>query len=262
MIEAKFRFLNENIFIRGYSEDDWIFNTIDRYKTFYEIDLLKYMKFALRESDGYIIDIGANIGNHSVFFGLIMNRKVVCFEPNPPVFKLLEYNLKKNNIEYISYQIGLGSASGQYDIDSHHQAAESNIGAAKLCKNSSGKIIVKRLDDILKDIKYKDEKIDAIKADIEGMEAEMLKGSMITLNEQKPDLFLEINDTLLMKEIEDILYPIGYKRLYAYAGTPVWHFSHESKLSFMRIFELSFYNRMTRLKHGLGKLWRSILKQS
>ena len=32
---------------------------------------------------GVIVDVGANIGNHSVFFGAICGRRVLAFEPNP-----------------------------------------------------------------------------------------------------------------------------------------------------------------------------------
>jgi len=258
MAESKFTFSGIVIKVKGYSEADWIFETITKYNTFYEIDLLRYMKFALKNRDGYIIDIGANIGNHSLFFGLIMQKKVVCFEPNPPIFEILDENMKTNHIQYKAYQIGLGATRGTYVVDSKHKAADDNIGAAKLCMDEAGDIEVHTLDEMQKEFRYQNESLLAIKADIEGMEAEMLKGAIGTLVKEKPDLFLEIANTALMDEIEEILSPIGYEKLYAYAGTPVWHFAHESKLPFSRQFNLYCYHFIMKIKEKIGKVWKFV----
>ena len=256
MVKTHFNFSNKTITINGYSKDDWIFSSIATNKTFYEVDLLKYMRFALSQQTGHILDIGANIGNHSVFFGKIMNLNVLCFEPNPPIFQILEENLSTNNVKYKAYCIGLGAHSGQYSIDDTHAAAEGNIGAAKLFASSNGQIIVKTLDKVL-EIGVDDcSRIIAIKADIEGMEAEMLKGGIETLKTYKPDLFLEINDESLMQEIESIIYPLGYKKLYAFAGTPVWHFSHSSKLSIRQKYRLWTYYKAIKGKSLIGRFIR------
>ncbi len=262
MIKTEFIFAGKKITITGYAEDDWIFTTIKNQQTFYEIDLLRYMRFALPKQQGVIFDVGANIGNHSVFFGSIMNNKVVCFEPNPPIYQILQDNLSHNNIEHLSFQIGLGTQKSQFSIDDDHQGAQSNIGAAKLYHNSDGEIRVEAMDDICDDILKDNEHLVAIKADIEGMEAQMLKGAIKTLAKHQPDLFLEINEQVQMNDIKNILIPLGYKKLYAYAGTPVWHFSHQSRLSSMRRIKLSAYDKFVNCKQFVAKLLRLIQLRS
>ena len=50
--------------------------------------------------NGIAIDVGANIGNHSIFFSKFF-KKVYSFEPQESVFKLLENNVNMNNLENI-----------------------------------------------------------------------------------------------------------------------------------------------------------------
>jgi len=250
MPQIVYNYRKNNITIQGYSESDWIFSLIKKTKTFYEIDLLKYINFTLSQRQGCILDIGANIGNHSVYFGVIMQKKVICFEPNPPVFKILKENLKINKVNFEIYDIGLGSVNDTYSIDDSHFATKNNIGAAKLSKCDGGAIKVKTLDSIYNNFDLgNNESIIGIKADIEGMESEMLKGAVETLKVYKPDLFLEINDKYNMDKIENILYPLGYQKLYSYAETPVWHFSHTSQLSLIKKLRLYTYYHVSRLKH-------------
>ena len=48
---------------------------------------------------GSAVDIGANIGNHGLYFSRFYSN-VFCFEPNPRIFKLLEINSRLvNNIK-------------------------------------------------------------------------------------------------------------------------------------------------------------------
>jgi hypothetical protein len=81
-----FKYHGREIWLKGVDESDWIYTRIKQTGYFYEIDLLKYIwyaNFGLRK--GLVLDIGANIGNHSVFFGTYVADKVVSFEPNPSV---------------------------------------------------------------------------------------------------------------------------------------------------------------------------------
>ncbi len=58
------------------------------------------------------IDIGANIGNHSIYFSDYV-KEVHAFEPNPRVFRILEINSEyKKNINCYNY--GLGENKGTY----------------------------------------------------------------------------------------------------------------------------------------------------
>ncbi|HEX3576709.1 MAG TPA: hypothetical protein VHU42_19085 [Rhodopila sp.] len=45
------------------------------------------------------IDVGANIGNHAVFFGALLNAPVHAFEPFQPNYDLLEMKVAANGLE-------------------------------------------------------------------------------------------------------------------------------------------------------------------
>ena len=54
--------------IVGSRDDDHIYQAIRRSGRFYEVVLLEYIARFVRAPSGVVIDVGANIGNHSVFF--------------------------------------------------------------------------------------------------------------------------------------------------------------------------------------------------
>ena len=56
--------------------DDHLFKVISRRGSFYEKDLLKAVR-DVHEDGRAIFDVGANIGNHTVFFAGVMGQQVV-----------------------------------------------------------------------------------------------------------------------------------------------------------------------------------------
>src|SRR5688572_6650888 len=51
---------------------DHLIQRIDRFGSFYEADLLEALDTALGGAKGTIIDVGANLGNHSVYFAAVI----------------------------------------------------------------------------------------------------------------------------------------------------------------------------------------------
>ena len=235
-----------SVILYGLSDSDHIFSIIKRTNSFYELDLLRYINFALCRRKGFVLDVGANIGNHSVYFAKAMKRKVVCVEPNPEVIPTLQHNLDSNAAEHLIYKCGLGESDGKFRVDNKNPAYENNCGAASLVKDMSGNIPVHTLDGLVDGMvkRLSGQPLVAIKADVEGMEAAVLKGAIGTLARFKPDLFLEVTDPEAMSSLEEILTPLNYKRLYAHAITPVWHFAHTDVLSRRRRAALYVYEKV------------------
>jgi len=224
----QFDYQGNTINIVGYDDKDWIYKSIVINQEFYELSLLEYMRYALKGCQGIMLDIGANIGNHAVYFGMFVSKYVVCFEPNPLVIPMLEKNLSKNKINYTLYKCALGEKSESAVLE-YPAEGLNNIGGAKVIPGSVGAencVQVNRLDDLLLSIekKYPDLPISAIKIDVEGMESSVLSGALKTLGKHMPDLFLEVLNKGSMEDIESILNPLGYKKVVAFASSPVWHF--------------------------------------
>jgi hypothetical protein len=64
--------------------------------------------------NGTAFDIGANIGNHSVYFSKRF-KLIHSFEPNPHAFQLLTLNSKRLN-KVVTHNIGLGDFKGTFDL--------------------------------------------------------------------------------------------------------------------------------------------------
>jgi FkbM family methyltransferase len=226
---ADFYFEGQSFRITGLSESDYIFSTISKYGSFYERQFLKYFRFCVRKS-GVIIDAGANIGNHSIFFSKVMLRKCISFEPNPTAYELLERNIIANNASIVAYELGLSSDTGSARLDNEN-IQPNNLGAARLVQDKSDKnsIEMRRLDDVLEAL-HPGERIAAIKIDVEGFESEMLRGAVHTLARHKPSVFIELADSHAYLSAKSILKQKGYREISVMGDTPMYHFVHYSNI--------------------------------
>ncbi|MAJ80292.1 MAG: hypothetical protein CMK30_03025 [Porticoccaceae bacterium] len=156
-------------------------------------------------------DLGANIGNHSLFFAQLFS-KVVSFEPNPRTFKILALNTESStNIEVVN--AGLSDEAGTLRAFEHPL----NVGATRIVENSKANIdfSVVTLDQYI--IENPCESINFIKIDVEGHERSALRGASQTLKDHRPILALELHAKKDFQEavrIMEFLQQLGYN--YAY----------------------------------------------
>tara|TARA_Y100001978_G_scaffold35671_1_gene31580 strand:- start:264 stop:1169 length:906 start_codon:yes stop_codon:yes gene_type:complete len=150
------------------------------------IDLCKRLKLINKKS--VAIDIGANIGNHSIEFSKFFDH-VKAFEANPDTFEILKFNTKNfDNIRIFNFGLG------KDDCIMNMIETKNNIGQSKVIKNPNTEDIVfsikiKKLDDILNT----DKNINLIKIDVEGMEYDVLLGSEQLIKRNKPIIAFEQN---------------------------------------------------------------------
>ncbi|MFZ7089630.1 FkbM family methyltransferase [Primorskyibacter sp. 2E233] len=136
----------------------------------------------------HVIDVGANVGNHALYFATLMGAaKVTCIEPNPQAIEALRANVQANGlgdvIDLGALGIGLSDrAEGGFAVHSRGK----NLGAAQLKKG--GDIEVHRGDDL-----FTGEQVDLIKIDVEGMEMLVLSGFEAVISAQRPALFVEVD---------------------------------------------------------------------
>ncbi len=153
-----------------------------------------------------VLDIGGNIGQTAFMLAqkVGLSGRVISFEPYPSTIAKFEANLMRNeNIKNITLEkFGLGQNE---TVLTMYRALETNSGGNRIISSDLKKaegmveVRIKVLDDYL-DNNGTIEKIDLIKIDVEGFEAEVLKGARLTLLKYKPALFIEINDEMLRKQ--------------------------------------------------------------
>jgi FkbM family methyltransferase len=136
------------------------------------------------------LDIGANIGNHSVSFAKYFG-KVISFEPNPMTFDVLNLNSKWNkNI----FPIPLGASNKSFTAFAKVPAG--NLGAAEIIHKQDSdttntiEFTCIRIDEYLEKEKFQD--IGFIKIDVEGHEYEALEGCQKILTIAHPVIVFEL----------------------------------------------------------------------
>lgn len=195
--------IHQQALISGYV-GEYVFEKIRSTANFYEFELLNKW---IENSDhiNVIYDIGANIGNHTLYFASKTNAQIYAFEPMQMNFYLLNKNIHDNKIEnrITAYNVALGDQEGMAQMG---LVQENNNGTATILtsENSNGEQVrVNVLDNM--DLPLPD----FIKIDVEGFELNVLKGMKNILSLTKAPLWIEI-DEKNAKLVYEFLVEIGY----------------------------------------------------
>lgn len=158
-------------------------------------DLAVFRKLAGRR-DAVCLDIGANVGHHSIFFGSL-GWRVHAFEPNPQLWAEFEAKVGTSGLRSVAlHRVGLGAEDGDLAFELENAT---NSGTGRFVDGSSvppsgassvGTLPIRRGD------RYLDEagidRVDVIKMDIQGFEPEALAGLHETIARDRPLISLEI----------------------------------------------------------------------
>lgn len=150
------------------------------------------------------LDIGANIGYHSLFVASLLRGtgKVYSFEPLPHICKQLQKSIELNNFKNIEIcNFGLAEKDGESTL---HVRDENTGGSSildlpemkKFRVKETEQVILKKLDTFLGVIT----KVDVIKIDVEGYEYEALKGAEGVLRNSHPIIFMEFSPVFYIQE--------------------------------------------------------------
>ena len=176
----------------------------------YEHDELKCIERVLKKhcKNKYIIDCGANIGNHTLFFSKFA-KGVFSFEPNYITYECLRLNTL-NNKKVKIYNYGLLNKVTKKKM----HIVSGNLGASSIYKKKNSKPTFanfKKLDSF-KEILNKD--ISLIKIDVEDSEFELIEGAKKILK-KNPIILFEVSDFKFNNRFCNVLKnEFNYKFLY------------------------------------------------
>jgi FkbM family methyltransferase len=142
--------------------------------------------------DGIVIDIGANIGVHTVHFSdFARSGSVICFEPARSTFAYLLRNTQ-HLTNVIPLNVALSDATG---LRRFFVAADNAYSGLK---DTGRKAILRQEfiacfkgDDILLAM-LENKRVDLIKIDVEGLEMQVLSGMSMFIAAHRPIIFCEI----------------------------------------------------------------------
>ena len=146
---------------------------------------------------GQVIEVGANIGIHSVPLAKALSaegRRMVVFEPQPFVFQNLCANLALNGLTNVTaWPWACGAKNETVWFDGPDYKSPGNFGGVSVGPEAKpGHVAVPcvRLDDVLEPYV-----IGLLKIDVEGYELQVLQGAVETLSRSRPLLYVE-NDRI------------------------------------------------------------------
>lgn len=218
-----FEFVQHDRHIRLHLPDvrDHIQNQIRKHGQFYEQQMLDQIGPRLPKGS-LVLDVGANIGNHTVYFSKVLGLSVIAFEPNPRAQRLLKENVRINEVADLVeiHDVALGREDGEANIQDNDP---NNLGRASVNTSTAldpaNTVQVRRLDDIVANRRPA-----LIKIDVEGMEPEVLRGAEGVIRRHTPLLLIEAATSEQLAEIEALVLPWGYRRSAVYNDTPTYLF--------------------------------------
>lgn len=195
-----------------------------------ELSALEQRLFPQLAQETVCLDIGANIGNHAVNFADFFAH-VHAFEPNRKALDLLHINARlKPNITV--HEVGLSDRAQTLDVVQPMY----NLGGTGENANSRDgqddhvELQLVPLDSM--DLDLDGKAIAFVKIDVEGHEAEVIKGAAATLAEHRPVIGMEVD----RKSVDggsspalDAAHALGYAHMYAMQRGPSLRFKEVTK---------------------------------
>jgi FkbM family methyltransferase len=144
--------------------------------------------------EGLIVDAGAHIGNHSVYWLENANpSSLLALEPMPETFDLLRRNLARYP-NAIALPLALSSDPGMVRL----VRDEVNLGRSYIAREGTVRAVAVRLDDLPVD------GISLLKVDVEGWQAHVLRGARAALTRWHPAILVEDIEQVVGQTLADL----------------------------------------------------------
>lgn len=196
--------------------EDHISRRILRRRDWYEKDLLEDLR--RRRPRGTAIDVGAHVGNHTLWMAAVCGLDVIAIEPNPVTGSQLIRNIQLNHLEtkVRVFPVAAGAREGTARLESLNPA---NSGMTRAVEDAAGTVQMMTIDSLnLSDV-------GVIKIDVEGQELDILNGARQTIARCHPLLYIEADGEQARDRVGAFLEPFGYVCFGQYALTPTYGFS-------------------------------------
>lgn len=208
---------------------DHLLRQIRETGTFYEADLLRALADEIRQPVDLILDVGANIGNHTAFFSKVLGGSVLCIEPSPLATPYLRANLEANGLTETCEVQEVAAAREAGDLYLDDPRVE-NLGMSRVTHLPKGErpVQVKGLpiDHIVRKNEFaNNRRIDLIKIDVEGFEEDVLAGAEWVLRNHTPMLVVELTTPSSFESIGNALARRGYGSGGPYGATATYIFT-------------------------------------
>jgi FkbM family methyltransferase len=191
------------------NSDIWIGRSLEKYGEFSESEVQLFREVV--KPGSVVVDIGANIGCHSLALSKIVGPMGVVFayEPERHNFNTLCGNMAINNVRNVfCFQKALGAASGTIAVPELDMEKTVNFGGLSLTEDYSGGVHYAVPLTTIDETNFL--RLDFLKIDIEGMEKFALEGGAQTIKKLKPHMYVENDREDKSKDLIDYIKSLDY----------------------------------------------------
>jgi FkbM family methyltransferase len=191
--------------------DQYLGRALIRYGEYGEVEHA-FLNSLLTSGDS-IIEVGANIGSHTVGLAKTIgpSGSMIAIEAQPAIFRILCANLALNAVpNVLPHACGCGNyrKTMVVPIIDYGMAKLHNFGEVSLDSSGVGvPVPVVPLDDLIEDIS----RLHLIKIDVEGMEQEVLQGGKRLIAKYRPLLYVENDRIDKSKSLIELIMSEGYR---------------------------------------------------
>jgi FkbM family methyltransferase len=186
--------------------DLYIGRALDLYGEFSELELEAFSQ--LVGPGDVVLDVGANIGTHSVWFAQAVAPAgaVISFEPQRLVYQTLCANIALNSLKnVVCHQVAVGAEPGEISVPIPDPSVPQNFGGIALGASAQGEPVpVVTLDELAFT------RCKLIKIDVEGMELDVLRGATQLIAATAPVLYVESDREKGADELVRYIDSLGY----------------------------------------------------
>ena len=180
--------------------NDHVGDKITRNGLYEKENLFLLLKLLEQLPQPIVLDIGANIGNHTLAFATRAHA-VHAFEPIPHLYAVLDGNVTRNGLTHVrTHNLALSDHAGTATIN---MVNAGNYGASSFDKRSEGTtpvdVTLTTGDGFV--AAHGIARIDFVKIDVEAHEVFVLRGLMQTLQRDLPFITMEWNDPLTIERL-------------------------------------------------------------
>lgn len=191
--------------------DVYVSGSLQQYGEYSELEA-QYLR-RLVPLGGVVLQAGAHIGSLTIPLALAIgpNGMLIAFEPQRLAYQCLVANVALQSLEHVVCEnMAVGGAHGVAVIPHHDPYQHYNTGGVRINESAEGEAVrVLTLDSYIDP-----PRLDLIHADVESMEAEVIRGSEQLVRKHRPVLYVECIDDDKRPELVGLMRSLGYT---------VWH---------------------------------------
>lgn len=137
--------------------------------------------------DGWIVDIGANVGDTLAALASFSPKRIICIEPEAKWFEKLEANadiVRRSGSTVVCLQGAVGPDGALADLN------RTSSSTAHFVPSEAGTTRLKSLEQMVRPI-IGDSELDLIKSDVDGFDASVLDSGRAIITKDLPLLYVE-----------------------------------------------------------------------